>query len=152
MEGACRIRAAHIADLGAIAEIEAVSFPDPWSYHMFRAHLGDLFMVAEDGDTPGGYLVGMVVGAEAEILNVAVAPMHRGRGIGRALVTAALDACETRGVQSVYLEVRVSNVAARRLYAGSGFREMGRRRGYYDHPREDAVVMRRDLGPRVESA
>jgi ribosomal-protein-alanine N-acetyltransferase len=152
MERACRIRAGRTADIDAIVEIEAVSFSDPWSPRMFRAHLGELFLVAEEDATPVGYLVGMVVGPEAEILNVAVAPERRGQGIGRALVTAALGELGTRDVRTVYLEVRISNAAAQRLYAGNGFREMGRRRGYYDHPREDAMVMRCDLGPRVEPA
>lgn len=152
MERACRIRAARIPDIGAITDIEAVSFPDPWSPSMFRAHLGELFLVAEDAGTLAGYLVGMVVGPEAEILNVAVAPERRGQGIGRALVASALRELGIRDVRTVYLEVRVSNAAAQRLYAGNGFREAGRRRGYYHDPHEDAMVMRCDLGPGAGTA
>jgi ribosomal-protein-alanine N-acetyltransferase len=80
-------------------------------------------------------------------LNVAVAPASRGQGIGRTLLDAVLAAIVRAGTRRVFLEVRVSNTAACRLYAGAGFREVGRRRGYYDHPREDALILARDLTP-----
>jgi ribosomal-protein-alanine N-acetyltransferase len=152
MARACRIRAARTADLAGIAAIEAASFPDPWSMRQLGAHLADLFLVAEEGEALAGYLVAIVTGPEAEILNVAIAPGRRGQGIGGTLLGAALDELGTRGVRAVYLEVRASNAAALRLYAGRGFREAGRRRGYYDHPREDAIVMRCAVAPGVDAA
>jgi len=152
MARACRIRAARTVDLAGIAAIEAASFPDPWSGSQLRAHLADLFLVAEAGEALAGYLIAIVTGLEAEILNVAIAPDRRGQGVGRALLRAALDELGTWGVRAVYLEVRASNAVALRLYAGRGFREAGRRRGYYDHPREDAILMRCDVAPGVDTA
>lgn len=144
MDAPCRIRAANSADLGAVARIEAAAFPDPWSAEQFRAHLGDVFLVAVAAEAVLGYLVAWMAGPEAEILNVAVAADVRRQGSARALLTEALATLGRAGVTSVFLEVRPSNAAARRLYAAAGFREVGRRRGYYATPREDALVLRRD--------
>lgn len=144
MDAPCRIRAANSADLGAVARIEAAAFPDPWSAEQFRAHLGDVFLVAVAAEAVIGYLVAWMAGPEAEILNVAVAADVRRQGSARALLTEALATLGRGGVTSVFLEVRPSNAAARRLYASAGFREVGRRRGYYATPREDALVLRRD--------
>lgn len=146
MDAPCRIRAASSADLGAVARIEATAFPDPWSAEQFRSHLGDLFLVAVADGEVIGYLVAWSVGVEAEILNVAVAPDVRRRGSAKALLVDALATLGRAGVTSVFLEVRPSNTAARQLYTSAGFREITRRRGYYDTPREDALVMRRDGG------
>jgi ribosomal-protein-alanine N-acetyltransferase len=147
MAASCRIRAATSADLAAVTAIERGSFPDPWSLEAFRMRLDDVFLVAEAADGITGYAVAWCLGPEAEILNVAVAPASRGQGIGRTLLDAVLAAIVRAGTRRVFLEVRVSNAAACRLYAGAGFREVGRRRGYYDHPREDALILARDLTP-----
>ena len=79
---------------------------------------------------------------EGEILNLGVAPAHRRCGVGRALAIATLEQLSAAGVRQVFLEVRESNVAARRLYEALGFREVGRRDGYYRRPREAAVILR----------
>jgi ribosomal-protein-alanine N-acetyltransferase len=144
MDAACRIRAASSADLAAVAAIEAAAFADPWSLGNFRAHLRDLFLTAEADGEVIGYLVAWSVGAEGEILNLAVARAAQRRGIGRALLDEALTRLGAAGVSSVYLEVRPSNAAARALYASRGFREAAVRRHYYRSPREDALVLRRD--------
>jgi len=146
MDARCRIRAASTADLDAIVRIEAASFADPWSRRAFHAHLRDLFLVAECEGAVAGYLVARAMSSEGEILNVAVHPDRRTAGIGRALLEASLDALDAAGVNAVFLEVRESNAAARRLYEASGFTEIGRRRGYYAEPVEDALVLRRDRG------
>lgn len=146
MDARCRIRAASSADLAAVAGIEAAVFPDPWSIAAFRAHLADCFLVAESDGGMVGYLVARVVGPEAEILNVAVAPTERRRGAARRLVSHVLARFDAAGVTSTFLEVRASNGAALALYAAAGFREVGRRRGYYRMPREDALVLLRDGG------
>lgn len=101
-----------------------------------------VFLVAVVDARPIGYVVARAAADEGELLNVAVQSEHRGRGIARALVGAALDRLAAAGVGSVYLEVRESNRTARLLYEGLGFREVGRRRGYYRKPREDAVLLR----------
>jgi ribosomal-protein-alanine N-acetyltransferase len=88
-----------------------------------------------------GYIIARPAANEGEILNLAVAAPHRGHGIARALVERALTRLGELGVATVYLEVRESNLAARTLYDRIGFREVGRRRGYYRRPREDAVLL-----------
>ena len=147
MDAPCRIRAASTADLETIARIEAASFADPWPRRAFQAHLRDVFLVAESGGAVAGYLVARLMGAEAEILNVAVRPDARGGGIGGALLDGALDSLKELKAAAVFLEVRVSNAAARRLYETAGFTEVGRRRGYYSAPVEDALILRRDFQP-----
>ena len=89
-----------------------------------------------------GYIVGRSVLDQGEILNLGVALRARRRGVGRALVRHLLAALAVTGVRSVFLEVRESNVPALRLYEGFGFQEVGRRRGYYRRPLEDAIVLR----------
>jgi ribosomal-protein-alanine N-acetyltransferase len=145
MASSCRIRAATSADLAAVAQIERASFADPWSLAAFRARLDDIFLVAEAASGITGYAVAWCLGPEAEILNVAVAPSGRRQGTGRILLRTLLAAIVQAGVRRVFLEVRVSNAAACALYGNAGFREVGRRPGYYDHPREDALILARDV-------
>lgn len=140
-----RIRRAARADLPAVAALEAAVFPDPWSASAFRPYLDDPFLVAEADDaTLLGYVVTRVTVDEGEILNVAVREERRRGGVGRALVRAALAALDGAGAGRVHLEVRASNVAARRLYESEGFRLVGRRRRYYRNPPEDALLLARN--------
>ena len=85
-------------------------------------------------------------GDEGEIANLAVAPSARRHGIGAALLDASLGEARRRGVKQVYLEVRESNAAARALYERRGFSVVGRRKRYYRHPDEDALLLRRTIG------
>jgi ribosomal-protein-alanine N-acetyltransferase len=102
---------------------------------------------AEGGDAePIGYVCYWVVFEELRILNLAVAPAFRKRGIGLRLARHALDAGRARGARSADLEVRASNQAARGLYERLGFRQTGVRRRYYVDPTEDAVLMELDMG------
>ena len=94
------------------------------------------------GAAVAGYVVARHAAAEGEILNLGVASALRRRGVGRALAQRALGELQTRGARAVYLEVRESNTAARRLYEALGFAEVGRRRTYYRRPVEDAVILR----------
>lgn len=144
------LRAATEADLPAIVEIELACFAsDPWPRRSFEAFLdrdGSEFLVAEDPDAHGevaGYAILIQAADEAELLNLAVDDKRRGRGIGGSLLVRLLDACRERSVRAVYLEVRESNAAARRLYAGHGFVEVGRRRSYYERPVEDGLILQR---------
>jgi ribosomal-protein-alanine N-acetyltransferase len=89
----------------------------------------------------------MVLGIEGEIADIAVAPDARGQGIGGVLLDRATLGLHQAGVRTLYLEVRESNHAARRLYESRQFGQVGRRKGYYQHPAEDALVLRRDLVP-----
>lgn len=124
--------------------MERLAFADPWSAGDFAdvAAAGIPFFVAESDGGVVGYAIGRVAADEAEILNVAVHPKWRRRGVARALVRALLDALAAAGAREVYLEVRESNAAARQLYAAYGFGEVGRRTRYYRRPVEDAVILR----------
>jgi ribosomal-protein-alanine N-acetyltransferase len=126
-----------------------VAFSDPWSARDFAQCVNAAvpFLVAEQRGTGviAGYAIAHVGADEGEILNLGVAPAHRGRGVGRALVEQMLAALRSHGARVVYLEVRESNVVARRLYESLGFAEVARRARYYRRPVEDAVVLRNTL-------
>ena len=135
-------------DLPAIAAIERRAFADPWSAESFAEMIGResvWFAVAREsaGAPVLGYVVAIFAADEGEIGNLAVDDAARGRGIGAMLVQRVLDEATQRAVATVYLEVRESNAGARRLYDRCGFGEVGRRRGYYQRPVEDALVLRR---------
>jgi ribosomal-protein-alanine acetyltransferase len=100
-----------------------------------------------DGATVVGYAVAWFAADEAELANLAVAASARGRGVGALLLDAVLAEAAHRGAATVYLEVRESNAAARRLYASRSFAEVGRRRRYYHNPAEDALVLARPIAP-----
>lgn len=148
MIGHVVIEPASARDLGEIVELERASFSDPWSKESFAAVLNEpaaFFAAARDGaaDRVAGYVVAWFAADEGEIANLAVLEPTRRRGIGAALLDAALDEGRRRGADAVYLEVRDSNAAARALYASRKFAEVGRRRDYYRKPQEDAIVLRR---------
>lgn len=138
-----------VHDLASVAAIERTAFSDPWSLRSFREALdsGTVYFACARSDAGGvlGYVVAWFVADQGEIANIAVAPDHRGHGVGRALLDAALGEAAARGIAAVYLEVRDSNQRARELYASRGFEEVGRRRRYYRRPVEDAIVLRRTL-------
>jgi ribosomal-protein-alanine N-acetyltransferase len=140
-----RIRPADEADVPAIHAIECASFGDPWSERSFRSILGIARVRATVAECEGalvGYCVAWLVGDEAELANLAVAPAARRGGVGATLLDELLAALDPDGV-TVYLEVRESNASAQALYRSRGFTARGRRKGYYARPTEDAVVMRR---------
>lgn len=140
-------------DVDAVLEIERASFGVPWSEKTFRNLLrrsnASLLVAEEEGGGVAGYAVLWSVGREAELGNLAVRHGLRRRGVGRRLVAAVLRSAATSGARAVFLEVRESNDAARRLYDVAGFETVGRRRGYYTRPSEDALVMRRAIPDRA---
>lgn len=152
------VRLAEERDVEPVLAIERVSFVDPWTEEAFRSslvlpHLR--FLVAEAEPAPGGpggaaavigYVLAIVMGPEGEIADIAVAAEARGRGVGGVLLDRVTELVEGMGVRTMYLEVRVSNEAARWLYGSRDFRLIGRRRRYYQHPAEDALVLRREIG------
>lgn len=95
-----------------------------------------------EGERTLGYVIAHRAADEAEILNLAVEPESRRRGIGRALVAALLETLARDGAKAVFLEVRASNTAAQALYGQFRFLPVGRRSRYYRHPTEDAVILR----------
>lgn len=151
------IREAMLDDLPAVIRIEQESFPDPWSAESFETSLAldrMRFLVASGagtGDAGSGevlaYVIALVLLDEAEIADIAVSSAARCRGIGGRLLDAVMADLIGRGVRTLFLEVRVSNTPARALYESRSFREVGRRRGYYRLPTEDALVLRREIGP-----
>lgn len=123
---------------------------EAWTRAGYRAELADrrhrFYLVAEDDENALlGWAGILIAGDQAEILTVGVVPQARRRGIGTKLVHALVQGARDRGAHELFLEVRVDNDAARRLYEREGFTVLGRRRGYYDNGRVDAVVMRREL-------
>ncbi len=141
-----RVRPAGREDLERIVAIERASFSDPWRPSSFASLIGDprvLFLVAELPELPvAGYLVTWFAADEGEIANLAVAADARRRGVARALLGGVLEEARSREASALYLEVRESNEAARRLYESHGFSAVGRRRNYYRLPLEDALVLR----------
>jgi len=148
-EPAIEFRPCREGDLDAVGAIERATFPEPWTRDQFSAllaHPAGIGWVAEihPGETTG-YAIGWVAADEAELADLAVAPPARGRGIGSGLVRTFAREAGVRGARRLYLEVRASNEGAQRFYARLGFDVVGRRVGYYRHPREDALVMRAEL-------
>ena len=130
-------------DISAVHKLELLCFSEPWSEKSLELLLsGDNFgVVCELDGQVVAYGGATCVLDEGAVTNIAVAPEYRRQGIGRAVVRAMLAEAEKKHVSSVFLEVRVSNEAARRLYLSEGFSECGVRKGFYKHPAEDALQM-----------
>lgn len=135
------------AHISAIAEIERLCFSDPWSESSIAAELtGRLshWLVAVEGEQLLGYIGSQSVLGQSDMMNVAVHPDHRRRGIAEALILALSADLKAAGNQSLTLEVRASNTPAIALYEKLGFDTVGRRPNYYRHPKEDALIMRKE--------
>ena len=136
-------------DLAQVLAIERLSFPRPWTRamfaQMFERAIGTHAFVARlpDGQVTA-YCVGQIVADELQIHIMAVHPRWRGRGLGRRLLARMMCEAARLGAVSAILEVRRSNLAARRLYEGAGFTRSGERPGYYRDPIEDALVFWRN--------
>jgi ribosomal-protein-alanine N-acetyltransferase len=143
------IRPLQMRDLGAVDVIERRSYETPWSRSMFAGELakpGSLCLGAFDGGTLVGYMIISRYVDAWHVMNVAVDPEHRRRGVAKRLLERMFEL--TDGAERGYtLEVRVSNDPAIRLYERLGFRPRGVRRGYYTDNREDALIMWRDAAP-----
>ncbi|HEY2106849.1 MAG TPA: ribosomal protein S18-alanine N-acetyltransferase [Candidatus Binataceae bacterium] len=143
-----QIRDATYNDLPRVLDIERLSFAQPWSLASFRREISLSFsrvMLAvmdegEGGVGIAGYLCRWLVAGESHILNVATHPDFRHLGVGTALMAAAVSEAYARKASLMILEVRRSNLEARRLYRRFGFEERRLRRNYYG-PGEDALVM-----------
>jgi [ribosomal protein S18]-alanine N-acetyltransferase len=143
------LRRLQLRDLGAIEEIERTSYPTPWSRSMFAGELtkpSSICLGAFDGETGGllGYLIISRYVDAWHLMNVAVAPEHRRRGIASGLLDRLFELTAGDGRRGYTLEVRISNTSAIKLYERSGFRARGIRRGYYTDNREDALIMWKD--------
>jgi ribosomal-protein-alanine N-acetyltransferase len=136
-------------DIPAVLELEK-NILSAWS----REHLEDelrqpsgfQFVIRSGApESIEAVLCGRIMGDEAEILKLSVAENARQKGKGYLLLDYALDYCGTKGVKNCFLELRASNIPARRLYEKRGFLQVGSRKSYYDQPREDAILMRLGL-------
>lgn len=146
-----RVRRATAADIPRLMALEKdAPTAAHWSAEQYQiAFSGEapsrLVLILEDEAGVQGFIIGRALHAEWEIENIAVAEPVRRRGFGSRLVGEFLDLARDRSAGTVFLEVRESNLAARRLYQKRGFVERGRRRGYYHAPEEDAIVYQLDL-------
>lgn len=136
-------------DLERVLEIEQGSYNFPWSEGIFGdcLRIGYACRVIVLGERVVGYAIMSAGAGEAHLLNLCIAPDYRGAGLAGVLLDAVIAGAARMGANSLYLEVRPSNVSARRLYRGRGFREIGVRRHYYPaaEGREDALVLTRSL-------
>ena len=133
--------------LDEVAELERICFSAPWSRNMLAEELDNAlsaFLVAlDDEGKVVGYAGVQVILDEGYITNVAVRPEYRRRGVAAQLLEVFIAFAEGNKLAFLTLEVRDSNQAAIVLYGRHGFRSAGRRRNYYEHPKEDAIIMTR---------
>lgn len=135
-------------NISQILEIEKISFPTPWHSYIFELELKKprtLQLVSKFGDQVTGYIISWMMYDEIHILNVAVHPDFRRKGIARKLLSDVIEYFYPRGARSVILEVRMNNKAAQNLYESMGFRTLRIRKKYYTDTGEDAIVMYLDL-------
>ncbi len=144
-ENSIVIREMEVGDLEEVFWIERDSFSLPWSKEALKKEIenkNSLCLVADTDNTVSGFIMAKAVLDEAEILEFAVKKDLRKKGIGTSLLAALLAGLKQRGVKTVYLEVRASNIIAINLYKKAKFIKYGIRKDYYMEPREDAILMK----------
>ena len=130
-----------------VAELERICFADPWSEKSVASELDNqwaLWLVAEEDDVVTGYIGSQTSIDETDVMNVAVHPDYRRRGIAEMLINALVTELKNRGSHALMLEVRASNAPAIALYEKLGFRQVGCRKNYYRNPKEDALILRKE--------
>lgn len=135
----------HVA---AVAEMERQCFSDPWSEKSVASELDNplsLWLIAEADGVVAGYVGSQTVLDSADMMNLAVSQDFRRQGIGEQLVNSLTEALAEKGVKTLLLEVRISNEPAKELYQKLGFEIVGKRPRYYEKPREDALILRKEL-------
>ena len=141
--------------LDEVAELERICFSTPWSRNMLAEELDNAlsaFLVAlDESGKVVGYAGRQVVLDEGYITNVAVRPECRRQGIAGKLLQVFLDFAQGNHLAFLTLEVRASNYDAIALYGSRGFRSVGRRKNYYEHPKEDAIIMTKEFAYGVET-
>lgn len=134
----------HVA---AIAALETTCFSSPWSENAITGELSNplsLWLVAQEGGEVLGYVGSQSVMGEADMMNLAVAPHCRRKGVAKQLVEKLIVCLREQKVYSLTLEVRASNSGAIALYDSLGFCQVGRRPRYYTAPKEDALILRKE--------
>lgn len=141
------IRKAVPDDLPEIVRLENVCFTDPWSERILKESLenprSEFFVCVSDDGTLVGYAEMTYVFDEGDLTNIAVSPLYRKQGIGRFLLDKVFEAAKAHALSVLFLEVRISNLSAIRLYEKSGFTDEGIRKNYYSCPTEDACIMKK---------
>ena len=140
-----KMNATHVPQ---IAALEKLCFSDPWSEKSIETELScrlSVWLVALEGEQVVGYVGSQTVIDESDMMNIAVHPDFRRRGIAEALVAELEAALRQRGSRALTLEVRDSNAPAIALYEKLGFAQIGLRKNYYRNPKEDARILRKEL-------
>ena len=135
----------HIAQ---VAALEKLCFSDPWSENSVASELKNplsCWLVAEEDGVVAGYVGSQTVMDESDMMNVAVHPDYRRKGIAEALVAELVEALKKRESHCLTLEVRASNEPAKALYEKLGFTQVGLRKSYYRNPKEDALILRKEF-------
>ena len=138
------MKQAHVAQ---VAELEKLCFADPWSEKSIASELGNIWsywVVALDGERVVGYIGSQSSADETDVMNVAVHPDYRRRGIAESLIEVLIRELKNRGSHALMLEVRDSNEPAIALYEKLGFQQVGLRKNYYHKPKEDALILRKE--------
>ena len=139
-----RMNESHVSQ---IAALEKLCFSDAWSEKSIASELTNklsLWLVAVEGDTVAGYIGSQTVLGWADMMNLCVSPDYRRQGIGEKLTAELERQLKENDVTCLTLEVRVSNVPAIALYEKMGFVQVGKRPRYYEKPREDALILRKE--------
>ncbi len=150
--GEIKIVPARAEDGEAVYQIGRLCFSDAWRRETVEKDMAaphSLYLAARQGEAVAGYACYWFVADEAQLVNIGVRPEARRLGIGEALLAAGLAEAAARGMASMYLEVRISNLPAQGLYRKYGFRAVTVRKGVYDMPREDGYIMSRPIGPSI---
>ena len=130
-----------------VAELERICFADPWSEKSVASELDNrwaLWLVAMEEGCVVGYIGSQTSIDETDVMNVAVHPDYRRRGIAESLIIRLVEELKTRGSHALMLEVRSSNAPAIALYEKLGFVQVGCRKNYYRNPKEDALILRKE--------
>ena len=130
-----------------IAELEKLCFNDPWSEKSIASELDNrlsCWLVALDGDTVIGYVGSQTVLGETDMMNIAVHPDYRNKGIATDLIEGLIETLTKQGSHSLMLEVRATNEPEKNLYNKLGFEVVGIRKNYYRNPKEDALILRKE--------
>ena len=140
-----RMKECHVA---SVAELEKICFGiDAWSERSVTSELTNplsLWLVAMDGDRLAGYVGSQTVIDESDMMNVAVHPDYRRRGVAEQLCLGLVESLKEKGNHCLTLEVRASNDPAKALYEKLGFQQVGLRKNYYRNPKEDACILRKE--------
>ena len=131
-------------DLRSVLAIDADSYPEPWSRGLWTKELARsdrIYLAARENAKLIGFAGALLALDDVHLMTIAVAPSHRSRGVGGALLTSVIESAVAAGATSLTLEVRASNVAAQALYRSFGLEVAGVRAGYYEADNEDALVM-----------